>query len=118
LIERLVGKPRHVSVHPGGIVIAEPRIADWVPLERAAKGVVVTQYDMHSLAQLGMVKIDLLGNRALSAIAVADAQRGSGVGRSRRRSGDRRADSLGRYAGLLPDREPRRALDARAAADP
>jgi DNA polymerase III subunit alpha len=68
LILRLVGKMQHISVHPGGVVIAEPRIDHYAPLERAPKGVLVTQYDMHSLARIGLVKIDLLGNRALSAV--------------------------------------------------
>jgi DNA-directed DNA polymerase III PolC len=68
LITRLIGKMQHISVHPGGVVIAEPRIEDYAPLERAPKGVLVTQYDMHSLEKIGLVKIDLLGNRALSAV--------------------------------------------------
>ncbi|MFL5244785.1 MAG: DNA polymerase III subunit alpha [Gemmataceae bacterium] len=67
-IMRLVGKLQHISVHPGGIVLAEPRIDRYAPLERAPKGVLVTQYDMHSLQKIGLVKIDLLGNRALSAV--------------------------------------------------
>src|SRR5207302_3274858 len=68
LLTRLIGKLQHISVHPGGVVIAEPRIDRYAPLERAPKGVLVTQYDMHSLEKIGLVKIDLLGNRALSAI--------------------------------------------------
>jgi DNA-directed DNA polymerase III PolC len=68
LIERLIGTFQHLSVHPGGIVIATPRTDRHAPLERAPKGVVVTQYDAHALARLGMAKIDLLGNRALAAI--------------------------------------------------
>jgi DNA polymerase III subunit alpha len=68
VIERLIGTFQHVSVHPGGVVIAEPPIDRHTPLERAPKGVLVSQYDMHSLADTGLVKIDLLGNRALGAI--------------------------------------------------
>ncbi len=37
-----------------------------VPLELAAKGVVITQYDLVAVARLGLIKIDLLGNRCLS----------------------------------------------------
>src|SRR5205823_1284045 len=40
-----------------------------VPLERSATGIPVTQYDLRSLARIGLIKIDLLGNRALSAVA-------------------------------------------------
>jgi DNA polymerase III alpha subunit len=68
LIERLIGKLQHISVHPGGVVIAEPRIDSYTPVERAPKGVLVTQYDMLSLEKMGLIKIDLLGNRALSAV--------------------------------------------------
>lgn len=69
LIARLVGKPQHIGVHPGGVVIAQPRLDVYAPLELAPKGVAVIQYDMHSLQKIGMIKIDLLGNRALSAIS-------------------------------------------------
>src|SRR5207302_9915412 len=68
LLTRLIGKLQHISVHPGGVVIAEPRIDHYAPLERAPKGVLVTQFDMHSLEKIGLVKIDLLGNRALAAV--------------------------------------------------
>ena len=66
LAERLLNFPRHLSVHPGGIVIADRRIDDHAPLELAAKGVVVTQYDKNSVEDIGLVKIDLLGNRCLT----------------------------------------------------
>jgi DNA polymerase-3 subunit alpha/error-prone DNA polymerase len=53
----------------GGIVIGDGPLMDSVPLERAAKGLVVTQYDMHGVERTGLVKIDLLGNRALAVVA-------------------------------------------------
>jgi len=68
LAQQLLSAPRHLGVHPGGVVITPQPIAAHAPLERAAKGVVVTQYDMHFVEGLGMVKIDLLGNRALSIV--------------------------------------------------
>jgi DNA-directed DNA polymerase III PolC len=61
--------PRHISVHPGGIVIGPGPIDRWVPRQMSAKGLVVTQFDMHPVEDVGLVKIDLLGNRGLSAIA-------------------------------------------------
>ncbi|MBX3463054.1 MAG: DNA polymerase III subunit alpha [Planctomycetes bacterium] len=66
--QRLLAAPRHLGVHPGGVVITPAPIRTHAPLERAAKGVVVTQYDMHFVEGLGLVKIDLLGNRALSIV--------------------------------------------------
>ncbi len=68
LAQQLLSAPRHLGVHPGGLVITPQPVATYAPLERAAKGVVVTQYDMHFVEGLGMVKIDLLGNRALSIV--------------------------------------------------
>jgi DNA polymerase III alpha subunit len=73
LLRSLVGKPHHVSIHPGGILLAGGPIEDRVPLVRAPKGVLAAQYDLHALEALGWPKIDLLGNRALSAIEEAEA---------------------------------------------
>ncbi|HVE42923.1 MAG TPA: PHP domain-containing protein [Planctomycetota bacterium] len=61
----ILGLPRHFSVHPGGVVLHPGGVA---PLERAEKGVLVTQYDKETVEAAGLVKIDLLGNRALSTI--------------------------------------------------
>jgi DNA-directed DNA polymerase III PolC len=66
LVWRLVGRPHHMAAHPGGIVIGRTPLEDLLPLERAPKGVVITQFDMAATAALGMIKIDLLGNRCLS----------------------------------------------------
>ena len=66
--ERLDGYPRHLGVHPGGIVIAPHRLTDHLPVERAAKGLVITQWDMYPVEDSGLVKIDLLGNRSLAVI--------------------------------------------------
>jgi len=66
--EALRGAPHHLSIHPGGICIADRPIDRVTPLERAAKGIVVTQLDMYSVEDTGLVKIDLLGNRCVSEI--------------------------------------------------
>lgn len=66
--ERILGLPRHLGVHPGGVVIADRPLTDYVPLEEAAKGIVVTQFEMRGIEAVGLVKMDLLGNRALSTI--------------------------------------------------
>ncbi len=69
--DRLNGFPRHLGIHSGGIVIANDPIESYVPLEIASKGIVITQYEMHSIEDIGLIKIDLLGNRALSTITEA-----------------------------------------------
>ena len=66
--DEMRGFPRHLGIHCGGIVIADGPIERCVPLEEAAKGIVVTQYEMNAVEETGLVKIDLLGNRAISTI--------------------------------------------------
>ena len=65
----LDGYPHHLSVHPGGMVIAPGPLTDRVPLQLATKGVVITQYDLHGIERLGLVKFDMLGIRALTVVA-------------------------------------------------
>jgi DNA polymerase III alpha subunit len=67
--DRLIGLPHTLGIHCGGIVIGPDRLDTWVPLETATKGIVVTQYEMEAIEAVGLVKIDLLGNRAISTIA-------------------------------------------------
>lgn len=68
LAERLDGVVRHLSIHCGGVVIADRELTHYVPLERAAKDIVVTQFEMRAIEAIGLVKMDLLGNRALTTI--------------------------------------------------
>ncbi len=68
MADRLNGYPRHLGIHSGGIVITDKPIDSYVPLEKAAKGIVITQYDMRAIEEIGLIKIDLLGNRALSTL--------------------------------------------------
>jgi DNA-directed DNA polymerase III PolC len=81
LAERLDGAPRHLSVHCGGIVVGDRPLTWYVPLERAAGDLVITQFEMRAIERIGLVKLDLLGNRALSTIAecVTLAGRDTGV---------------------------------------
>jgi len=68
LAARLAGAPRHLSVHCGGLVIGDRALTHYLPLERAAKGVVVSQFEMRAVEAIGLVKMDLLGNRAITTI--------------------------------------------------
>jgi len=65
---KLHGLPHVLSVHPGGIVIAPRGIDRHVPVQRAAKGVMICQYDKDGVEDIRLVKIDLLGNRNLSTV--------------------------------------------------
>jgi len=68
LAEQLIGLPRYLSVHPGGVVITPEPISNYVPVERAAKGVPIIQWEKDGTEEAGLVKIDLLGNRSLGVI--------------------------------------------------
>lgn len=68
LAQNLIGTPRCLSVHPGGIVITPLPINDYVPIQKTAKGVPVIQWEKDGAEEAGLVKIDLLGNRSLGVI--------------------------------------------------
>jgi len=67
------GFPRHLALHASGVLVSPLPLAPWIPLFRAARGQVATQWSMGPVARAGLVKIDLLGNRALAALADARA---------------------------------------------
>lgn len=69
----LQGIPRHLSVHAGGVVITPGPLTDLLPVQRASKGVRITQLDHKALEPLGIIKLDLLGIRGLTVLGdVAD----------------------------------------------
>ncbi len=69
---RVQDLPRHLGQHSGGMVIAAGRLDDIVPLEPATMpGRVVVQWDKDDCAALGIVKVDLLGLRMMSALQEA-----------------------------------------------
>ena len=68
---QLSSYPRHLSIHPSGIVITQKPITNYVALEYAKNkglGIIVTQPDMHPIEDMGLVKIDLLSQRSLGVI--------------------------------------------------
>ena len=68
IAQRIIGLPRYLSVHPGGVVITPGRIDDYVPVQTAPKGVPILQWEKDAVEDAGLVKIDLLGNRSLGVI--------------------------------------------------
>jgi DNA-directed DNA polymerase III PolC len=69
--ERLDDFPRHLGIHPCGTVISAQPLTRLVPLEVATKGIVVTQYDMNGIEALGLIKMDLLGQRGFTTMTLA-----------------------------------------------
>ncbi|MEZ5331687.1 MAG: error-prone DNA polymerase, partial [Thermoanaerobaculia bacterium] len=72
LWRRIHHLPRHLGQHSGGMVIAAGRLDEVVPLEPAAmEGRVVVQWDKDDCADLGIIKVDLLGLGMLQALEEA-----------------------------------------------
>src|SRR5438105_551933 len=70
VLQRIEGTPRHLSIHVGGMLVTGEPLVDVVPVERATMpGRVVVQFDKDDVEDLGLIKMDLLGLRTLSAIA-------------------------------------------------
>lgn len=58
---------RHISVHAAGVVIAPTPLSEFVPLQLDPKGgKIITQYDMHAVEDVGLLKFDFLGITSLS----------------------------------------------------
>ncbi|MGH9456434.1 MAG: DNA polymerase III subunit alpha [Thermoanaerobaculia bacterium] len=69
---RLQNLPRHLGQHSGGMVMARGRLDEVVPLEPASMpGRVVVQWDKDDCADLGLIKVDLLGLGMLAALEEA-----------------------------------------------
>jgi len=72
LVRKIQSVPRHLGQHSGGMVIAAQPLDEIVPLEPAAMaGRVVIQWDKDDCADLGIIKIDLLGLGMLAALEEA-----------------------------------------------
>ena len=62
------GIPRHFAMHPCGLVISGDTIADRMPLFESSKGLLTTHYAMDDVEELGLLKMDLLGQAGLSVL--------------------------------------------------
>ena len=66
----LEGLPRHSSTHAAGVVIASKPLVEYVPLQKNEENI-VTQFDMNTLEELGLLKMDFLGLRTLTVMSDA-----------------------------------------------
>jgi len=66
--ERIGGFPRHIALHPCGIILASHDLVERVPLERSANGHRMAQADKDDVELLGYLKLDILGVRMLSSM--------------------------------------------------
>ena len=121
-VPQMQGLPRHLGQHSGGMVIAAGRLDEIVPLEPATMpGRSVVQWDKDDCADLGLIKIDLLGLGMMAVLeeAIPLVREAEGVELDLAqlpagRSGDLRDDPARRHGRRLPDRDPRADGDAAA----
>jgi error-prone DNA polymerase len=71
LVERLDGLPRHIAVHPCGVLLSDTTLLDRTPVEASFAGFPMSQFDKDDVEDLGMLKLDVLGIRMQSAMAHA-----------------------------------------------
>jgi error-prone DNA polymerase len=65
------GFPRHLALHPSGVILSSPDLGDRVPMQESFQGFTMLQADKHDVEDLGLVKLDVLGVRMLSSITHA-----------------------------------------------
>ncbi len=70
IAKKLEGRTRHASTHACGIVISKEPLTNTVPLQNPPQGngEIVTQYEMHAIEDMGLLKMDLLGLKNLTII--------------------------------------------------
>jgi DNA polymerase-3 subunit alpha len=69
-LAKLEGVARHASTHACGVVISADPLTDSVPLQRSTQSEegIISQYEMHSIEDLGLLKMDFLGLKNLTII--------------------------------------------------
>ena len=75
------GFPKHLSVHLGGLLIGDGRLADVVPLKWSSGGDIISQYDKDDIERLGVVKMDILSLPTLTVIedTITDIRKNHGI---------------------------------------
>ena len=81
LVERLDGLPRHIAMHPCGVILSNASLADHTPMEASWLGFPMSQFDKDDVETLGFLKLDVLGIRMQSAMAhaISEIKRVEGV---------------------------------------
>ena len=69
LVESLDGLPRHIALHPCGVVLSDARLLDRTPVEASSEGFPMSAFDKDDVEDLGLLKLDVLGIRMQSAMA-------------------------------------------------
>jgi DNA polymerase III subunit alpha len=70
MAKKVEGCARHIGVHAAGVVISPTALTDFTPLQYDTKGEqkIISQYDMYSIEEAGLLKFDFLGLKNLKII--------------------------------------------------
>ncbi|MFF5260463.1 DNA polymerase III subunit alpha [Actinomadura viridis] len=81
IAERLDGLPRHIAMHPCGVLLSNATLRDRTPVERSMLDFPMSQFDKEDVEAMGLLKLDVLGVRMQSAMAhaVAEIDRAEGT---------------------------------------
>ncbi len=71
LVESLDGLPRHVALHPCGVLLSDVTLLDRTPVEASFGGFPMSQFDKDDVEDIGLLKLDVLGIRMQSSFAHA-----------------------------------------------
>ncbi|TFD53940.1 DNA polymerase III subunit alpha [Cryobacterium frigoriphilum] len=71
LTAKLDRLPRHISVHPCGVILSDSSLLDRTPVQASGMGLPMSQFDKHDMDPMGLIKLDILGVRMQSAMAHA-----------------------------------------------
>lgn len=71
LTERLDRLPRHISMHPCGVLLGNDGLLSVTPVQPSGTGLPMSQFDKDDIDDLGLLKLDVLGVRMQSALAFA-----------------------------------------------
>ncbi|MEW9530121.1 DNA polymerase III subunit alpha [Microbispora sp. NPDC049125] len=71
LAERLDGLPRHIALHPCGVLVGNSALRDRTPVERSLLDFPMSQFDKDDVEDAGLLKLDVLGVRMQSSLAYA-----------------------------------------------
>ncbi|WP_336853737.1 DNA polymerase III subunit alpha [Sinomonas albida] len=71
LTERLDRLPRHISMHPCGVILGDAGLLDRTPVQPSGMGLPMSQFDKQDMDPMGMLKLDVLGVRMQSSMAFA-----------------------------------------------
>ncbi|HAN72828.1 MAG TPA: DNA polymerase III subunit alpha, partial [Actinobacteria bacterium] len=74
LVERLDGLPRHIALHPCGVVLSDATLLDRTPVEGSSAGFPMSHFDKDDVEEMGLLKLDVLGVRMQSSMAHAVAE--------------------------------------------